>query len=251
MHPGTRAMRPLDQRDERIAGAGVDVAGLQAKDRGAGDCRQCVWPHATLPIDGHPHDARAADSQHAKRLQQRRMRFLPGDHADLGRAKQTVGLDIPTLARKHCMAGCGQRGEIRDRRSGDEAGGSARRQIEHLAQPAQCDALQASHARGNAAVGAVLVPGPGEPVRRQCHRQRATDHETEKPRSGHRHRSGSDDPVELRERVLRIGALRRQGLIQLFQRRHRSVTRRHGAMAQRLQIGRGVLGCCPQQSPGG
>jgi hypothetical protein len=57
VHPCAVAMRALDQRFEWIKGAGVDVAGLKTKDRGACDRRQFIRPHAPLAIDRHAHDA--------------------------------------------------------------------------------------------------------------------------------------------------------------------------------------------------
>ena len=146
-------MCALDQRFERIEGAGVDVAGLKANYRRSCDRRQCIRPHAPLAVDRHAHDALAAQAQHAERLEQRRMRFLAGDDGNRRRAEQAVGFDVPAHARKHRVPGRGQRGEVGDRGAGDEAGGGFRRQFEQRHQPAQRALLQPRHTWSDAVEG--------------------------------------------------------------------------------------------------
>ena len=66
MYPGTHGLRPFAELADRIKGAGVDVSGLQAKDRPPGKRRQQFGTHATLSVGADLDHATATKPQHAQ-----------------------------------------------------------------------------------------------------------------------------------------------------------------------------------------
>ena len=63
MHPGTRVARCRAELGEWIEGARVDVAGLQADDRRAGQAWQAVGANAALAVDRKARDLPATDEE--------------------------------------------------------------------------------------------------------------------------------------------------------------------------------------------
>jgi hypothetical protein len=67
MQPGAAALDGVRNLLERVEGAGVDVPGLGADDRGARSRfqsrLQCLWTHPALVIHGQRLDLRSADAK--------------------------------------------------------------------------------------------------------------------------------------------------------------------------------------------
>ncbi len=70
VHPGAGFARPCTDFGGGIEGAGIDVAGLQAKEGAVVQVRQCVRTQAALTIDGNTDNAVAPHAKDPERLQQ-------------------------------------------------------------------------------------------------------------------------------------------------------------------------------------
>ena len=116
MDPGAGLVRDADDIIERIERAGVDVARLQADDRWPTQRREIRGAHPSLAVGRHAQQPIPAQAQQPKRLDKRRVRLIADHDRDGRRAKQTVGLDRPSLARaSYRVSRGGERGEVRER----------------------------------------------------------------------------------------------------------------------------------------
>ena len=112
-----------------------------------------------------------ADAEVAKRPVDGDVAFLADENVDPG-ARPAVrrGGDSSPPELEHVLARSRERGHVRHLAAGDEAGGHPVRQAEQLAQPFECDLLDDAGARCRPDQARVLVPGRGEPVRRDAAR---------------------------------------------------------------------------------
>ena len=159
MNPRAARLGALGQFRKRIEGAGIDVAGLQAKNRRPVDFRQKVGAHAPLRIGTDLDDATASQSQDTQGFEQGGMCLGADDDADRGSAEQPVGFNIPAGALEHLVARGRQAAEIRLRRPGHESTGRVARQIENVEQPAQRGLLERGDSGRGTMQGGVLIPG--------------------------------------------------------------------------------------------
>ena len=152
-------------------------------------------------------NALAPESEHLQRGMHGDVRLGADDDFDLRRAVEPARLDVPARALRECMAGGGERREVRRLAAGDEADTRSGGQAEELAQPAAGGLLGDGVRRRQDEETGVLVPGRGQPVDGDRHRQRAADHEAEVARAG----GGDDARVGAARQVPedRLGALAR------------------------------------------
>ena len=193
---------PRAERRRRVEGAGVDVAGLQADDCRSGQPRQIAGGDAALAVDRQHQRARAAEAEQAEHAPHRRVHLGADDHRDRRRAVQPVVVDVPAGARQHRVPGRGQRGEVGHRRADDERAAAVGREPQRVERPAQRRRLDRRRRRRHHVQRAVLIPGRGQPVRRDGHRQRAAVDEAEVAAARHRDRGRRAEAVELIEDVV-------------------------------------------------
>ena len=233
-----------DQRLHRIRRAGVDVAGLHADQRGPVALlehgRQRVRIHPPLRVRPHPLHPRLAQPEEAQRSQDGDVHLFADHHVDLRGPEQPPLRHVPAGAGQQRVTCGSEPGEVRHLAAGDEAHPRVQRQPEEPVQPPPRGVLQHRHrGRGDVQTG-VLVPGGGEPVRRQRDRLAPADDESEESRTG-----GGQEPrlararqeIQHGRRVLPLlGELSSERLGQRFQRRRGP----HRARAERGEPGAGV-----------
>jgi len=84
---------------DRIEGAGIDVAGLDAHQRGPAEPRQGPSAHAALSIHRHAHHALAPKAGQAQRLDHRSVGMSPATTVIGGAPKSPfASTSQPTLA---------------------------------------------------------------------------------------------------------------------------------------------------------
>ena len=182
----------------RVAGAGVDIARLQADDRRPVEPWQGIGTHASLPVHRRPLDPLPAKTEQAKRLGDRHVRFFADDDGDGRRPEEPIGLDVPPLRRQHRVARRRQGGEVRHRAAGNKAGAALRRQAENVQEPPPRYLLQRGVDGTDRRHPSVLVPGRGQPVGRQRRRQAAADDVAEEPAANSSGGRGRTDFIEQR-----------------------------------------------------
>ena len=168
MHPGIRCFRYRDDLERGVECPGIHIPGLQADDGGTGEVRKHVSTHAALLVHWDAHHPVTTKACQPQGLEQRGMGLLANDHRHWWSAKHAIGFHIPSCLLQDRMARCGQAGEIRHRRSSDEASSCFGRQTEHIAQPTESNLLQLRRKRCNLCQSSILIPGAGQPVRCQC-----------------------------------------------------------------------------------
>ena len=175
---------------ERIERAGVHVArpGAPRSSARPAPCASAaaqgvrVDPALLVDIDR----LRGTEAQVPQRQVDGLVPLGSDEHAHPGRAGETAGGHVPAGAPQHVVACRGQAGEVRHRRSGDQADRALGGQTEQVQQPSADQIVRGAVRRGDGAQAAVLVPRAGQPV--GCHRgwQRSADHESEEPSGRHR-----------------------------------------------------------------
>src|SRR5690349_22832127 len=116
-----RGANAIDDVIERVERTGVDVACLQADYARSPDIGKRVGAHSSLIIDGNGDKTRAAESDDAECLPQGSVAFLTGDDIDLGRAEQSMPVDVPVTLREQPVTRGGECSDVRDGRTGDES----------------------------------------------------------------------------------------------------------------------------------
>ena len=133
MAPSTCTHAPIvgsrHSRDQVVAGAGVDVAGLQADDGGSGR-RSRREPGRALRLDAPVRRRRRRRDDRAGAQPSKRSAPVDGgvpvrrgDHANGRRAEQPVALDVPAGVGEDAVAGHRQRRRVGRLGAGHEAGG--------------------------------------------------------------------------------------------------------------------------------
>jgi branched-chain amino acid transport system permease protein len=107
---------------------------------------------------------------------------------------------------------------VRDGRPRDERAGALLGEREHVDQPAERDLLERGRSGGHVEETRVLIPRSREPARRERGGKRPSDDEPEEARTGHRHRRGRDDLIQLCENLLRIERRVLQGSVERAER---------------------------------
>jgi hypothetical protein len=134
----------------------------------------------------------------------------PGQYADPRCPGQAGPLDVPAAPAEQLAPGCREGGSVRHLGAGDEADRAVRWQAEEVGEPAGGDGLD-SRSRGRGARDeGVLVPGRGQPVRRQGSRQRTAEDPAEEPAAACRQQSGIGAVGELGDHLAGVLALFRQ-----------------------------------------
>jgi hypothetical protein len=136
-------MRCRDDRADRIARTGADIAGLCAHNQRAARVRECrhesIHAHAALIVHRHDLDLVAAEPEISQCANRRDVRFGANQHAHPRRALQAIGLHVPPGAAQHLVPRRGEAREVRHVTAGDEAHAGLPRQIEQLQDPAGDD----------------------------------------------------------------------------------------------------------------
>lgn len=250
MHPRPALPGPLDDVGEGIERAGVHLARLHADHRRAGHVlREPVGAHPPLVIGGHPADPVPAEPDQPEGLDQRGMGFLPGDHGQLRRPGQPVGLHVPAGPGQLLIAGRGKGGRVGHGRPGHERRGAAGRQAEQAGQPPGHHLMHAGRHRGHHRQRRVLIPRRRQPARRQRDGVRAAGDKAEIPAARARHGRRGSRRIQQRQRGGRVPCQLRQRLIQTREPGQRSLVRGDRAFIQVSQVGPGTFGCVRQQHP--
>src|SRR5690242_5912843 len=140
-----------------------------------------------------------AEARHAQAAHQRWVRFVADDNHDRRRVKEAIGLDVPAHFIQNGVARGKQRGEVRRRRAGDEASAGSRWQAERVYHPAKRDLFELGVNWRDGDQPGVLVPGGGQPARRDGGRERAADDEAEETRASGRQGSRRANLVQQSE----------------------------------------------------
>ena len=113
---------------------------------GPADRRQRIGAHASLAVDRHSHDARAAEPEHSQAFNRLGCASSPAITV-IGGAPNSPSASTfqPARASTACRAAASAV-KFATVRAGHEGAGSAGRQIEQLDQPAQRDLLEARDA---------------------------------------------------------------------------------------------------------
>jgi hypothetical protein len=154
----------------------------------------------------------------------------------IGGAREAVAFDVPAHAGQDASACGGERAEVGDGGAGDERAAALGREPEDLEHPAERHPLQHGGRGCHAHVDGVLVPGPGEPVRRERRRQHPTRHEAEEPRAGDRDGGGRRHAIEQLDDPRGVGRCLGEWLVERGERRHRLGRRRHPALREVVEI---------------
>ncbi|MEI2721554.1 MAG: hypothetical protein V9E87_15760 [Gemmatimonadales bacterium] len=128
--------------------------------------------------------------------------------------------------------------EVRDGGAGDERPGGVGRKAEQLRQPPERHPLDDRRPWRGAVEAGVLVPRRRQPVGRHADRQRATDHEAEEARAGHRHRGRRDHLIEPGEDIGRCASRHRHRLIEFHQAGHCRGIRGDGPGIEPVEVSR-------------
>src|SRR5436190_1723717 len=95
MHPCPRVVSASADLLKRVERPGIDVASLEANDRGPSQVWQSLGTQTPLLVHRQAHHAVAPQPQQAERFEESWMRLAAGDNGDRRRAEQAVGLDVP------------------------------------------------------------------------------------------------------------------------------------------------------------
>ena len=183
----SRRVRDLGKRVER---AGVHLSGLRADDRRASAPRERglerigsirPWSSAASGVGAPSPSSRSARSTVT-------WRFSPTSTRTRRRAGEPVAARRPSRPRSSTWnRAAASAGHVRHLCPGDEADRSLEQGVRAARRATPRVTSSTTEADGPADVEArVLVPGGGEPVRRERGRQRAADHEAEVAAAAHR-----------------------------------------------------------------
>ena len=179
VNPCTSARGSRTDFPDGIARSGVHISSLRANDGAFVQARQFICPHPSLSVGTYYRNARFPQTEQRQCLAYRNMRFLTHHYRQLRRTEQSVILNVPTCARKQRVTRGGQSGQIRTHCSGNQRGGTIRRQAEKLQEPRERDILKRGRGRRHDPQRTVLVPRRGERLRCDTHRISRAIHETE------------------------------------------------------------------------
>jgi len=153
---------------KRVEGAGVDVAGLETDDRGAGAGAQGfvegLRVHAALVIGPDGENVAVAEPHQVDGGVDGGVAAFAADNVDVRRALQAVDVDVPAVLAEHGVAGDGQRGEVGHLRAGHQANAGFRRQAEQIEQPFGDDFFDEGGCGRGVVDLRILVPGGSQPV---------------------------------------------------------------------------------------
>ena len=152
------------------------------------------------------------------------------------RAIQTLTLDIPPALLQQRMARSRQTGRVRHLTAGREREAGGRGKAQDLFQPATGHFLDNRSRRPAGVQRCILVPSGCEPVRRQCRRERATDHPPEEPSARGTKNATLDIPDQFRDHLLRRHAVVSQDPTETLSKRLEIHGRPHGTTVQRVEV---------------
>ena len=137
--PGAVSPAELQNRIDRVEGAGVDLAGLDTDDRRAvvlSERRlELRGQHAALVVGRHTPNALGTETEHATRDSDRHMGLFTCDHAQGRSALQAVGLHIPPRLAQDGESRRREAGEVGHLATRDETHAAAGRETQHVANP--------------------------------------------------------------------------------------------------------------------
>jgi hypothetical protein len=170
---------------------------------------------------------------------------LAGQDAQLRRAGETAPLDIDAAILQQPVPGRCERRRMRHLAAGDQRERGGFGQAEQRLQPCAADFFRYGSRRATDIGGAILVPGRGQPIRREGDGQRSADDETEEASAGRADEPALDVAHELVDDCDRIGRSRRHRAAEAATKLIGADRRADGAMRQGLDIHGGVgLGAC-------
>ncbi len=172
----------------------MQVAGLQAHDRGSGDARQSllqrVGHQAPLVVRGH--DLRLPQPEVAQRKVHGDVSLSADQDADARCSCQPPPVEIPARVGQHLLPPGRETGEVGHCPPGDEADVRPVRQAQQVQDPPAGDLLHDHRSWRRVPQTAVLVPRAGQPVRAERGGQRPTHHPPEEPSGRDRHQPRLD-----------------------------------------------------------
>ena len=220
VHPGAVAMRDFAGRLKRIEQPRVQLAGLQQHDgwcaRRGRECRferDAIDP--AIVVIRHILDGVGAEADETHRAQHRLVPVLCCQHAQSGRAREALLLDIPLPLAQQLVAGGSKRRRMRHLRAGDERERCRRRDAEQIFEPRPADIFDDRFSGRGDIRRRILIPGGRQPIGGQRHRQRPADHPTEKARIGGAKNTGFGMTDKVVDNVLRGGWRLRQRAAEL------------------------------------
>jgi hypothetical protein len=177
---------------------------LEADNRRSRERREPVRPHPPLTVDRDSNDALAAKPEQSQGLLNARVHLVANDDGDGRRTEKAPRFHIPTFAGEQGVSGRGQTRHIGRGGARDEASPGSGGQRQEIDQPSEGNILESGGDGRLYAQGGVLIPGRGQPVRRQGSGQGPTNDEAKvaAARAGHRRRGA--DLVELGQHVCRL-----------------------------------------------
>jgi hypothetical protein len=189
VQPGAVLGGQVGQGVQRVEVARVHLARVR-DDHGRGAVEPDQAPAHRLQVDPAGRvprvhlDAVASVAEHLQRLAGARMHVAAGQHGHPGQPGQAVADGVRTESFAPPLGGAAQRGEVRERRAGDQGPAPAGRQREQLPQPVQRDGLRLVRERRGHPGHHVLVEQGGGPVRGERRRGGSAGDEVEEAGAG-------------------------------------------------------------------
>ena len=217
--PGVALAGPVDDRFERVEGAGVHFAGLGDDDRGAVDVRQLARDEPALVVGGNGDDAVAAQADDGERLGDGRVGLVADDDRHGRGADEAVVAGVPAGLGEDVVAAGGEAAEVGDGGAADEHRFGAGGEAEGVDHPPRDDGAKTAGDGRHDREGGVLVPRGGEDVRRVRGGEDGAVDEAEVAAAGGGDGGGGADAVEQLERGGGVGGPSGEGFVEGGERR--------------------------------
>ena len=238
MKPGACALARVGDRRERVERAGVHLSGLGADDRRAAAVlersRERVRAQSSLLV--RLDRGRRPEPEQPQRADDGHVSLLADEHPHGRRTREPIAVHVPAGCAQHVEPRGGEPGHVRHLRTRDIADRRVRGQPEDLDEPFVHHLLGHRGGRAGHVEPRVLVPGRGEPVRREGGRQGAADHEAEVAAAangdGARLGRGRELPHDLRGIERLLGQRPAERVAQLL----RGHVREHRPLAEGLHV---------------
>ena len=216
MHPRAGRLRHRRQRGEFVAGAQVQVPGVQNDDRrralrGRQRCLQFGRAHLARPAAAQRYKCRRADAEQPQCAVDAGMAVGVGQHADRRRTEQAIHLHIPAGAGQYMVAGGGKRGGVAHLAAGCEAVGACLRQVQCIEQQPPRNFLQHGAGRAGGGEHGILIPQRCQHISGMRGRQGAALHPGKKAPTQIAHQAGFGSACDEAHHVRRVHAGGGQG----------------------------------------
>src|SRR5260370_188587 len=179
MHPCAHLLRNVTDLIDRVEGARVYIARLDADDCGSGRTGNKRRLQPTLRISwDHVHVA-FSEAEHRRGFQNCRVTPPPEDDCDRGRRKTPTPPDTPASLAQAGTARRGKSGHIRHLCTSYKCPAAIRRQMEQIEDPRQNYFFQVRRDSGEIKQTRILIPSICQPVSRNGCWHRAANYTSE------------------------------------------------------------------------